>query len=284
MTHEDARGLWEALSAVELACTPQIAEQLKPFSRPITDCYECGVEAPTLRGKRDQTKDIAVAALFLKRSLNDLRAVWNLLLLGYTSQAGSVAAAAFENALITTCVAGKIDRANELLDSQTGDSPWSVTELCKMHVKQLHEGADESVKALSGKEFEIAWRELYAQYMWLCKIKHPTIPSALHDAFSVSLQAGEYIIMAAPDTRPEDLPNKVMILVVTINRIWSAIRSFTRAREIDAKNPKVIDWNERLDSVTKNLSEALEPVMKTPLAFSISSSRIWNEYRKLRQS
>ena len=47
-------------------------------------------------------------------------------------------------------------------------------------------------------------------------LKHPTIPSALHDAFSVSLTENEYTIMAAPDTRIEDLPSKAFILSVMI--------------------------------------------------------------------
>jgi len=103
MTIKDSRGLWDALATLELSSAPKIAKALKPFSRPVTDCYECGVEVPTLSGKHKNTADLRVAGLFLKRVLNDLRATWDLLLLGYTSQAGSVAAAAFENTLIISC-------------------------------------------------------------------------------------------------------------------------------------------------------------------------------------
>jgi len=284
MTRESAVGLWNALSIVERAESPKLAKVLGPFSRPVANCYECGVEVPTLPSKRAQTKDIGVAALFLKRTLNDLRATWNLLLQGYTSQAGSVAAAAFENALIVTCIAGDADRANLLITSKSGESPWSVADLCKMHMRQAQEQAEKCGKSFSEREFDLSWRELYAQYAWLCKIKHPTMPSALHDAFSVSLKEEEYIVMAAPDTRPEDTPNKAMILVATINRILAAIRKFASACEIDLGHSRVISWQKRLDSVIPDIKEAMKPLWSKPLPVSIRNTKLAREYWKLRQT
>jgi hypothetical protein len=227
---------------------------LEPFVRPITDCYECGVEVPTLPCKNETTKDIGVAALFLKRSLNDLRATWNLLILGYTSQAGSVAAAAFENALAISCIAGSISRAEQFLQSKSG-LPWFVADLCRMQASKTREGAH-------------YWEALYSQYEWLCKVKHPTIPSALHDALSVSLTGSEYIVMGAPDTRIEDLPSKAFILSVTILRVIEAIRSFALARRLDFEKPNAVSWQNRLDSIVTNLDTAVDPVMKMPLPFT----------------
>lgn len=267
MVHKDSRGLWDALSALEIASTPQIAKMLKPFSQPVTDCYECGVEVPTLKGKRDKTRDIGVAALFLKRSLNDLRAIWNLLLLGYTSQAGSVAAAAFENTLITSCIAGNIRRAEKFLTYKSGGAPWSVVDLCKMYTRQIEEKSKKSGSTSADLEYETYWKVLYSQYMWLCKLKHPTIPSALHDAFSVSLDGDEYIVMAAPDTRMEDLPSKAFILTITTLKVKEAIESFALARELDFENPNVISWQKRFDSIVTNLDKAVDPIMKKPLPF-----------------
>jgi len=250
----NSHGLWGALSPLELVSSPKIAEMLKPFKQPITDCYECGVEVPTLPCKREATKDIGVAALFLKRSLNDLRATWNLALLGYTSQAGSVAAAAYENALAISCIAGSISRAEQFLASKTG-LPWSVANLCRMHEQRT-------------KEDQNYWKVLYSQYEWLCKLKHPTIPSALHDAFSVSLTGAEYIVMAAPDTRMEDLPSKAFVLSVTILRVTEAIESFALARQLDFEKSNVISWQERLDSIVTNLDKAIAPLVKMPLPFT----------------
>jgi len=262
MAPKDSRGLWLALSAVELADSPKIAKMLKPFHKPVADCYECGVEVPTLPtlSNQERTEDIRVAGLFLKRLLNDLRAVWNLLLLGYTSQAGSVAAAAFENALIVSCVAGNIQRAEKLLSS-AGNSPWQVANLCKMFTHQL-KGSKQAEKTSSALEDESYWKALYAQYRWLCKVKHPTISSAIHDAFSVSLDGDEYIIMAAPDTRIENLPSKAFILSVTILRVKEAIESFALAREIDYKDDRAASWQERFDTISKDLDKAVDPLIK----------------------
>jgi len=267
MTIKDSRGLWDALATLELSSAPKIAKALKPFSRPVTDCYECGVEVPTLSGKHKNTADLRVAGLFLKRVLNDLRATWDLLLLGYTSQAGSVAAAAFENTLIISCVAGNVPRAEKFLNRKYGDSPWSVAELCKMYTRQLKGASKKSGRTSADLEDETYWEVLYSQYMWLCKLKHPTIPSALHDAFSVSLTGAEYIIMAAPDTRTEDLPSKAFILTVTTLRIKEAIDSLALAIELDYESPNVISWKKRFDSIVTNLDKAVDPIMKMPLPF-----------------
>lgn len=253
METENSHGLWRALSPLELVSSPKIAEMLKPFRQPITDCYECGVEVPTLPCKREATKDIGVAALFLKRTLNDLRAIWNLLLLGYTSQAGSVAAATFENALAISCIAGNINRTEQFLKSAS-ELPWSVADLCRMYASQTKRG-------------ENYWEVLYSQYKWLCKVKHPTIPSALHDAFSVSLTESEYIVMGAPDTREEDLPNKAFILSVTILKVTEAIESFALARRLDFEKRNVVSWQNRLASIVTNLDTAVDPLVKMPLPF-----------------
>ncbi|HUU63876.1 MAG TPA: hypothetical protein VMX96_08190 [Dehalococcoidia bacterium] len=267
MVIKDSHGFWDALSPLEVAESPKIAKMLKPFSRPITDCYECGMEVPTLSCKCQKTKDIAIAALFLKRLLNDLRATWNLLLLGYTSQAGSVAAAAFENALITNCLAGNVQRAEKMWNHASGGSPWSVANLCKMYAYQSKQEDEKSGKVLSDQEYDAQAEMIYAQYQWLCKVKHPTLPCALHDALSVSLTGDEYMIMAAPDTRIEDLPNKAFILTVTILRVVEAIESFALARELDYDKPNVISWQKRFDSIVTNLDKAVDPIMKMPLPF-----------------
>ena len=278
MAIRDSRGLWDALSALELSSSPKIAEMLKPFWRPVTDCYECGVEVPTLSCKREKGADISMAGLFLKRLLNDLRATWDLLLLGYTSQAGSVAAAAFENSLIISCVAGNIPRAEKVFSYKSGGSPWPVADLCKLYTRDLTEKRKEAGETSSDLEDETYWKVLYSQYEWLCKLKHPTLPSALHDARSVSLTGDEYIIMAAPDTRIEDLPSKAFILTGTALRVKEAIDSFALARELDYKHPNVISWKRRFDSIVPNLDKAVDPIMKMPLPFNYKGHIFKKDY------
>lgn len=282
MTKKDAVGLWRSSFAMEASASLKLAEMLNPFQKPVEICYECGVEVPTLKCKRSKEKDLRVSSLFLKRTLNDLRAIWHLLLLGYTSQAGSIAAAAFENALIASCVAGNVDRADRLLNSESGDSPWSVVELCKMKAKQMKEEAEIIEETFTEKDFDLAWMGIYGAYKWLCRIKHPTLPSTLHDAFSASAKSEEFVVMAAPDIREEDLPNKFTILAITISRIHDAIRSFAFSIKADHDDPRVILWTERLNTIIPSSMEAYESV-RFSLPFDIKYSRLAKEYANLKQ-
>jgi hypothetical protein len=83
-------GLWKACEVMEIAATNKLGTQLSAFEQPITDCYEAGVEVATIVGKRNHEQDMRIAAMFLKRTLTDLRSVWILLCSGYTSQAAAV--------------------------------------------------------------------------------------------------------------------------------------------------------------------------------------------------
>jgi hypothetical protein len=93
------QGLWLANNMMEAAAASVISQQLSPFTSTVRDCYETGVEVATLPAKGPTKSHMLVAALFLKRSLNDFRATWVLLHLGYTSQAAAVAGSLYENAL-----------------------------------------------------------------------------------------------------------------------------------------------------------------------------------------
>jgi hypothetical protein len=265
MEIKDAHGFWNVLSVLELKSVHEITKMLQPFLRPVIDCYECGVEVPTLPCKqKERDTNTTIAALFLKRSLNDLRATWNLLLSGYTSQAGSVAAAGFENAMAVCCLVDNTIAAEKLFNIKLAKLNLSVAELCKMHYANVSINQDSYL----GKNKVENWEVLYSQYQWLCKVKHPTIPSAAHDAFAVSISKDEFAIVAAPDTRIEDLPNKAFIISVLVMRTAQAIANFGHKIGIDSSASNVISWRSRFESIAINLDKAVRPVMKTPLPFS----------------
>src|SRR2546423_13682274 len=98
-----ADGAWQRLDNLEDAAKTTLSEQLKQFEGAFRDTYEAGVIAPVLRDDAPTEADVRCAALRFKRVLNDLRSVWVLLRSGYTSQAASVAASLYENALATIC-------------------------------------------------------------------------------------------------------------------------------------------------------------------------------------
>ena len=104
--HKGPEGLWLACDQMEAAAEVALENQLSQFEPAIRDCYEAGVQIPTLASKRYGQHDILFSALLLKKALNDLHAVWILACFGYTSQAAAVAATLYENALTASCLAG----------------------------------------------------------------------------------------------------------------------------------------------------------------------------------
>ena len=132
-----------------------LGSHFRPSEPVVTDCYECALLAFCLPTRSRQAgPDIVVAGLFMKRCLNELRAIWLLLNLGYTSEAAAVAAAIFEAALLVTCVAGDKSLAEKCLASRSTQMP-GPKELCKIYARggrdpgRLREGLGEPVCSLS---------------------------------------------------------------------------------------------------------------------------------------
>ena len=223
------------------------------------------------------------AALFLKRALNDLRGVWILTQTGYTSQAASVAAALFEHALAATCLTGSTSRVSELQANKSGDLPWGTQALSKMLARRWEQEAREEGKPFDQDEYEKAWREVYSGYKWLCKIKHPTLGSVAHDAFAASGSSDEYVVMAAPDVRDEDLVVKATVLMICISRVYEAIRQFARALDCDESVQYWRDFEARLDAAHSGAIEAYKALAQQPLPFDIRQSTLAREWARVKR-
>lgn len=279
---EKPEGLWLACLSMEAAAKRITTRQLESYEKPLRKCYESGVQVPTLPSKRHGTPDIMLAALFLKKSLNDLRSTWVLLQHGYTSQAASVAASLFENALTVTCLAGNDSNTKKVQNSKSGDLPWSAQLLAKILAQQWKEEARITNSKFDEIDYESAWREIYSGYKWLCKIKHPTVMSAVHDASSTSLRSDEYVVMAAPDIRPEDIAVKATILTIAINRVYGAIRSFSLALECDTTTPEYNIFVEQMKDVTTGVQAAYKKLTTQELPFDIRESNLAQDWVKLK--
>ncbi|WP_179015454.1 hypothetical protein [Paenibacillus sp. 79R4] len=276
-----AQGLWKACYQMEVSAALQIEKVLKPFEVPIENLYECGIEVATLNRKTtDMSEGLKIGGIFLKRCLTDLRSIWGLLQIGYTSQAACIAAATFENALLVEAISNDSDKARELSNSELGDTPWSVVNLCKFHAEQARQEAVILVKSFSEKEYELTWMQLYSAYKWLCKIKHPTIPSAIHD-MGTSYHNEEYVIMAVPDTREEDIPIKYTILVIVINRIRSAIRNFAFGSDIDYLDEGVKRWLQRFNSILEETVKIYDSDNLGCLPFTVTDKSLIKKFRAL---
>jgi hypothetical protein len=281
--HKTADGRWLACNQMEQAAEATLKHHLSQFEPAIRDCYEAGVQVPTLTSKRCGAPDIRLAALFLKKALNDLRAVWRLTCLGYTSQAAAIAATLYENALAASCLAGNADLAAHFRKQKNGDLPWKPQALAKLLASRWQEEARKAENSFSKEEFELAWREVYSAYKWLCKIKHPTFLSALHDSMATSTKAGEFVVMAAPDLRQEDLPVKATILTIAISRIREAIHCFATGAECDETCHHFDSFKTKMENILTTTKKAYEIVRSHPLPFDIRDSDLTETYSKLRE-
>lgn len=274
--------LWLASESMELSALNTLSEQLQPFETLIQACYGAGVQAATLPGKSDKNSGLKFASLFLKKALNDLRSAWILVRIGYTSQAAAVVATLFENALTVNCLAGQSANVKKLKKNKSGDLPWTPIQLSKILAGQWRDYYRGTGETFEKDDYELAWREIYAGYKWLCKVKHPTMDSVLHDAKSTATDPGEYVIMAAPDIRPENLAVKATILVIALSRLREAIRSFVLARQVDETSQEYKEYSERMVKVLNETKEAYNITVTEPLPFVLGDSSLKRDFARLK--
>lgn len=254
--------LWDILEAAEAKAVESLDEMLSEFRPVIYALFECVTIAPRLTGQRGHTPDLILAALFLKRTLNDLRALWILVIRGYTSQASSIAASLFENATAAAYIAGEEKRAKEWLSTKNGEMPWSFSKLCKMLSVKRSPGIDPDRERALG-------HDAYPQYKWLCKVKHPTLPSAFHDAGSARGPGNTFIVRAFPDTRPEDIPVKAGVLMCSARRVLESAESFIAALGTHDESEEWRVIQDKMKLANSGLDELILKYTRTRLPFRL---------------
>ncbi len=127
--------------------------------------------------------------------------------------------------------------------------------LAQNQARRWQKEALERDEHFDSDEYEKAWREIYSSYKWLCKIKHPTLRSASHDAGSSSLTEKDYVVMASPDIRNEDLVVKAAVLMVSFSRVYEAIRQFVLALDCEDGSDEYGKFEEKFN---QSYSEAME--------------------------
>ena len=272
-------GLWDALDEMEPSARIKLAPSLAPFEKALRPCYEAGVEAPTLSASRHAEEDVRCAALFLKRCLNDLRATWLLVRGGYTSQAASIAASLWENALVVSVDAGRTAEIQELRNAGDGEIPWKPILLAQKLANLWQEDALRKSQPFPDSEREKAWQEVYSAYKWLCQIKHPTVRSTAYDAPATTVESGTYVVMAAPDIRDADLVVKATVLAISLSRCLEAVRRFA----VGIDSHRLVETNSpfwrRLESAESAAKEAFLALQNRPLPFDISDSSFARQWR-----
>jgi hypothetical protein len=99
---------------------------------------------------------------------------------------------------------------------------------------------------------------------------------------AASVRAGEYVVMAAPDLRSEDLPIKAVILTIAISRVREAIRCFSAGVECDESGLDFNSFKVRLENIVTVTCNAHAAFNDRPLPFDISDSALSKTYGKLK--
>ncbi len=238
----------------------QIEQQLAVLKKLVDACERHAIPLPGLVKAKEEH---AYAALFLKRTLTDLRAVWKLLSAGYTSQGAAVASSLFEHSLAAILIVGgdKVtERIIEEMDTKEMGSP-RIEELCRLY------------KTKTG-----TWP--YPIYKWLCKMKHPTLSTLRHEVRSSMSRGGEFGLGITPNRSPDDLGNKRFILGLCIGQTLEAMRAFADAGEITpAAGPKSKAWLAETDLIGKNLEEEMDRG-DAVLSFDLSKTAFGRRHKK----
>jgi len=104
--------------------------------------------------------------------------------------------------------------------------------------------------------------------------------SAAHDAMGASVQPNEYVIMAAPDLRPEDRVAKVMLLSIAATRTIEAVTSFVASMHPQESDLAYQEYGIMIQRALSKL-ESFKKGLTGQLPFHIADEKIAEEYRAL---
>jgi hypothetical protein len=265
---DPVQGGWNRLERLEHFARCNLSSQLADFEEAFRFSYEAALVAPTLRKDGDRGK-FTHAALYFRRALNDLRAVWLCLSRGYTSQAASCAGSLFESCLATICLLERknIQTFESKLRSPSGnDFPWGAMEMAKMAC------ANQFDLTRPNPKYENNWRALYARYVWLSQMRHSTFQSVTHEIASSTLDCGDYIVMAIPNCTDQDVPVKVGIAIGALADIQGATNALISALGYQKQNGNTL-FDERKRKAEATIDSLIEKYLKMQNPISIARTR-----------
>jgi hypothetical protein len=276
---DPVKGAWIRMERIEHFGALKLASALVEFEEAFEFSYEAGVIVPTLR-KENQSSNFKHAALYLRRALNDFRAVWLMLARGYTSQASTCAGSLFEACLATICLL-KPDKVKEFetwQKSATGnDFPWGGMHMAKVVCADGRDLDDPS------PDYQNLWRALYARYVWLSQIRHSTFQSVIHDTQSTTLDSGGYVIMALPNATEEDLPVKIRIAIGALADLHQAITAWLKALGYTDKTGDAA-FDERMQKVDEEIEALLKRHSNLKNPITIQRTKFMNRHPPVSKS
>lgn len=269
MNDSENKSLWSALTAAEIGAGVTLSSDLKSINSLYETIFNFATRLPTLtKDKEKYTDSSRISALFIKRALNDLRSVWNLLTLGYTTQAATVASSMWENSIVIEVLNIDNKKLRELKSQKKDGIPWSCKKMSQ--IVAMHSSSDNQAA------YESQWRFIYGQYQFLCGYKHPNFQTLTHDAGSTThedMEIGYYVVMALPDTRKTDLRSKQSVAVIPTIRLLNGLSLFSK--NIHTSNKNISDKvSEEVAEIKETMSDFLKDIANGPLVVDTSRSKL----------
>lgn len=261
--------IWPLLEDVESVVRVEVRKSLGEWEVVVRTCEEAGMLAPMVPSEKHGRPSLVAAGPFLKRALNDLRGVWLLLERGYSTQAASVAASLYENALTAAVLAGDEKLTLEAKKTKYAEIPWTPKRLAQLNSRREMAIQEKSGRRTTGKEYEDAWTISYFNYKWLCQIKHPTWQTVYHDVQGSLVNAQEYAIRPGPNNVAYDHQLKVRILGVSISQVFIATQSFFLALEGDESTPEYSAFEEKVNFVHAGVRRLMKKECGKPSPISV---------------
>lgn len=281
---ETIESIWGQLADLERISRESREPSLKPWAELISSCIEAGALAPMVPSKNSGDLRLITAAPFLKCTLDDLRAMWLLVEIGYTAQAAAVAAVLFENALTTAVTAESEDLALQARKAKHAQIPWGAKELCQLDAKREMRLGEQHDRKTTQKIYEDNWTISYFNYKWLCQIKHPTWQTATHAIKSTIVAGREYAVRPGPNTLPQDIHLGARVVGISLTKALQAIKSYFLALEGDQESDEYIAFEKKVNKVhfgvLKNIK--LEYEKPSPVAV-LDRSFIKTDFSTLRE-
>jgi hypothetical protein len=276
--------IWPLLDDIERVVRDEVRQSISEWETVVRACEEAGMLAPMVPSKNSGMPSLVAAGPFLKRSLNDLRAVWLLIERGYSTQAASVAASLYENALTAAVLAGDEKLALEAKKTKYAEIPWSPKQLAQLNSRRETSIQEKSGHRTTAKEYEDAWTISYFNYKWLCQIKHPTWQAVYHDVQGSLINDREYAIRPGPNNVAEDGQLKARVLGVAVSQVFTAVRSFFLALDGDETTPEYSSFEDKINVVHAGVRRLMQKEYGKPSPISVlDKSFIKTDFATLRK-
>ncbi len=238
---EESLRLWANLREREAETHEANTKWLAHVEPAIAVLHDLPNALATLPGFNSESERVKVAGACLQRALDDLRAMWILLNIGYTPAAAAACADLWEHAMLASCAALSDEVALQFSKDEPDDRSLSPAKLSQ-RLQELFATAAPEEDPPSPDTRARFDESRYVVYKWLCQVKHPTARALRHTVGAALNDAGLLGLTASPDATDADKSVKSLLLTVAFALIQQATGLFRVAAVGDNRSRQLERW------------------------------------------